>query len=53
MKMTIHGDTRVDNYYWLRDMDRKDPKIIEYLNQENAYTDAQMKDTEGLQKELF
>lgn len=52
-EMTIHGDTRVDNYYWLRDMDRKDPKIIEYLNQENAYTDAQMKDREGLQKELF
>ena len=21
--MTIHGDTRVDNYYWLRDDERK------------------------------
>ena len=49
----IHGDTLIDNYFWLRDMDRKDPEIIQYLEDENAYTDAQMKDTESLQEELF
>ena len=34
--MTVHGDTRVDNYFWLRD--RKDPDTIAYLEAENAYT---------------
>ena len=34
-----HGAERVDNYHWLRDDDRKDQKIIDYLNQENNYTD--------------
>ena len=23
-KMTVHGDTRIDNYYWMRDDERKD-----------------------------
>ena len=23
--MTIHGDTRIDNYYWMRDDERQDP----------------------------
>jgi oligopeptidase B len=50
-KMTIHGETRVDPYYWLRE--RENPEVIEYLKAENAYTDAQMKDTERLQKKLY
>lgn len=41
-KHTIHGDDRVDYYQWLRDDDRKDPKVISYLNQENKYTDSLM-----------
>ena len=49
----IHGDTMVDNYFWLRDMDRKNPEIIQYLEDENTYTDVEMKDTEELQEELF
>ncbi|TBS95804.1 hypothetical protein D5E88_25620, partial [Vibrio parahaemolyticus] len=35
--MTIHGDTRVDNYYWMRDDERKDPEILKHLEQENQY----------------
>lgn len=31
-----HGD-RVDPYYWLRDDKRQDPKVLAYLNAENAY----------------
>ena len=34
--MTLHGETRVDDYYWMRDDERKDPKIIAHLNAENA-----------------
>lgn len=48
---TLHGDTRVDNYFWLRD--RADPDAIAYLNAENAYCEAIMKPTEPLQSKLY
>ena len=34
----IHGDERVDDWYWLRDRD--DPAVLAYLEAENAYADA-------------
>jgi oligopeptidase B len=49
--MTIHGDTRVDPYFWLRD--RKNPETIAYLEAENQYTEARMKHTESLQAKLY
>ena len=33
--LEAHGDKRVDNYYWMRDDSRSDPKVIEYLKNEN------------------
>jgi len=50
---TLHGDVRVDNYYWIRDDSRTNPEVIEYLKAENAYTDAVMKPTEALQETLY
>jgi len=47
----IHGDTLVDNYYWLRD--KTNPEVIKYLEDENAYTKSVMKHTEKLQKKLY
>lgn len=47
----MHGDTRVDNYYWLNQ--REDQEVIDYLTDENAYTKQVMADTEPLQKLLF
>ena len=47
----LHGETRVDDYAWLRD--RNDPEVIAYLDAENAYTDAVMKPTERLQQQLY
>jgi oligopeptidase B len=47
----IHGDRRVDHYAWMRD--KKDPRVKEYLEAENAYTDELMKSTEGLQEKLY
>lgn len=44
---------RTDNYYWLRDDDRKDKDVLEYLRQENEYTKTMMADTEVLQDVLF
>lgn len=49
--LTMHGDDRVDNYYWLND--RENPEVKAYLEAENTYTAAQMKKTEELQKNLY
>jgi oligopeptidase B len=49
--VTIHGDTRIDNYFWLRD--RNDPDTIRYLEAENQYTEAVMKHREPLQATLY
>ena len=48
-----HGHERIDNYYWLRDMDRKDPEILKYLEDENAYTEKMMAHTKDLQDKLY
>jgi oligopeptidase B len=50
-EITVHGDTRTDNYFWLRD--RKDPDTIAYLEAENAYTRNMMRHTEDLQASLY
>ena len=49
--LSMHGDRRVDDYYWLRDRD--DPQVIAYLEAENAYTAAMMQHTEALQTALY
>ena len=49
--LSIHGDTRLDPYYWLND--REDPEVIQYLEDENSYTRAVLKSTEKMQKQLF
>jgi len=48
---TTNGDKRVDNYFWLRE--KKNPEVIKYLEEENAYADAFMKPTEALQQRLY
>lgn len=48
---TLHGDVRVDNYFYMRD--RNHPKVIPYLEAENAYTDALTKHTAKLQEEIY
>lgn len=50
-ELTIHGDTRVDNYYWLNN--RENPEVIDYLNAENEYKEEVMKHTEALQEEIY
>ena len=36
--VTVHGDRRIDDYFWLRQRD--DPRTLTYLRAENAYADA-------------
>ena len=37
-KLLAHGDERIDSYYWLRDDSRKNKKVINYLKEENRYS---------------
>lgn len=50
-KLEIHGDLRIDNYYWLND--REDPEVKDYLKQENAYCDTMLSHTKDFQTSLF
>lgn len=49
--MEIHGHERTDNYFWMNQLE--DPKVIDYLEQENAYYQACTAHTKDLQEELF
>ena len=49
--LTAHGQTRVDDWYWLRDPE--DPEVIAYLRAENDYADAVLAPTAALQEGLF
>ena len=42
---------RIDEYYWMKD--KTNPKVIEYLNAENAYADTVMASTKGLQETIY
>src|SRR5438874_1783494 len=47
----IHGDTLVDDYFWLRE--KSNPDVIAHLEAENAYTAAMTADTQPLQQKLY
>ena len=47
----IHGDTRVDDYHWLRR--KNDPEVLAYLRAENAYADALLEPTEAFRESLY
>ncbi|HEX4961608.1 MAG TPA: S9 family peptidase [Thermoanaerobaculia bacterium] len=47
----IHGDTLVDDYYWLRN--KGTPEVESYLKAELAYAQESMKPTAALQQKLY
>jgi oligopeptidase B len=47
----IHGDTLIDDYFWLRE--KSSPQVLEHLKAEDAYALAMMKPTEALQEKLY
>jgi oligopeptidase B len=54
--MVQHGDTRVDDYYWLNGFFYKNAdtnKIVDYLKAENAYCDTMMAGTKSFQTALY
>ncbi|MBL4586638.1 MAG: S9 family peptidase [Flavobacteriales bacterium] len=50
-QLTIHDHTRTDNYFWLKE--RENPEVINYLEDENAYTEAKLSDTKQFQEDLY
>ena len=52
----LHGDTVVDNYYWMIDYFKKGPdstKVVDYLTAENKYVDTMMSGTKAFREDLF
>ncbi|MBI4429807.1 MAG: S9 family peptidase [Ignavibacteriales bacterium] len=47
----LHGETRVDHYYWLRG--KSSPEVISYLEAENSYMEAVMRPTKPLQETIY
>ncbi len=61
-ELTLHDDTRIDNYFWMRlsddqknaeDPDSQTQDVLNYLNQENEYLEGVMSHTNELQDELY
>lgn len=50
-EMTLHGDTRVDPYYWMKD--RENPEVIAYLEAENRYAESVLAPNEHLTNTIF
>jgi oligopeptidase B len=49
--ITLHGETIVDDYFWLRD--KGDPRVKAHLAAENACTEAALHGTGPLQERLY
>lgn len=52
-ELSIHGDTRIDDYFWLRDDERKDPEVLAYLEAENKYFETKTAHTKDLENSVF
>ena len=55
-EMLAHGDTRVDNYYWMNDFFKKGPDstlVVDYLKAENKYYETMMAGTAIFQDQLY
>ena len=61
-EITTHGDTRIDDYYWMRltddqkskeEPDLQTKKVVDYINLENKYTNENLAHTKPLQEKLF
>ena len=61
-ELTIHDDTRIDNYFWMRlsdeqknaeTPDAQTQDVLDYLNEENEYLNKAMEHTNDLQDKLY
>jgi len=49
----IHGEKRQDNYSWLRDDSRLNKTVLDYLDQENHYTEQVSAQWKSLRTEIY
>lgn len=49
--VTVHGDTRIDDWFWMRQRD--DPRLLPHLQAENAHAEAWLAPHRALQKTLY
>lgn len=49
--VTVHGDRRIDDYFWLREKENK--KVLAHLKAENAYTEAMLAPARELRETLY
>ncbi len=49
----MHGETREDNFAWLRDDERADPDVINYLTAENQWCEQQLAPLASLEATLY
>ena len=48
-----HNDSRIDNYFWLRDDTRKNKAVLDYLKTERAYHDDWIKTKSNISNKYF
>ncbi len=51
VEFTLHGEKRLDDYGWLRE--KQDPRVVSYLEAENAYADTWTRDQQPLREHLY
>jgi oligopeptidase B len=49
--VTVHEDKRIDDYFWLRE--KGSPEVVDYLERENAYTEAVLAPEKELRATLY
>ena len=61
-ELAMHGDKRIDNYYWMRltddqknakTLDSQTQEVVDYISQENKYTQSSLSHTKKLQNTIF
>jgi len=61
-ELAMHGDKRIDNYYWMRltddqknakALDSQAQEVVDYISQENKYTQSSLSHTKKLQNTIF
>ena len=51
--LQMAGESRTDDYYWLRDDSRQNPKVLNYLRAENQYSTRMMSGWAALTETLY
>ena len=61
-EMNEHGNTRIDNYYWMRltdeqksakKYDKQAQEVVNYIDSENSYTESSLSHTKIFQNNVF